>query len=52
VGLRDAVFGEVDVDDGPGLEHQLPDLGICGLFGEVADVEGAVLVLFPAICAC
>jgi hypothetical protein len=34
------------------LQHQLPDLGICGLLGEVADVEGAVLVLFPAICAC
>jgi hypothetical protein len=49
VGLCDAVFGQVDVDDGAGLQHQLPDLGICGLLGEVADVEGAVLVLFPAV---
>jgi hypothetical protein len=38
VGLRDTVFGEVDVDDGSGLEHQLPDLRICGLFREVADI--------------
>ena len=38
VGLRDAVLGEVDVDDGSGLQHQLPDLRIGCLLGEVADV--------------
>ena len=39
----------MDVDDGAGLEHQLPDLRVGGLLGEVADIEGAVLVLFPAM---
>ena len=37
------------VDDGAGLEHQLPDLRVGGLLCEVADIEGAVLVLFPAM---
>ena len=45
VGLRYAVFGEVDVDDGARLEHQFPDEGIGAAFVEVADVEGAVFVL-------
>ena len=37
------------VDDGAGLEHQLPDLLVGGLLCEVTDIEGAVLVLFPAM---
>lgn len=47
VGLRHAVFGEVYVDDGARLEHEFPDEGIGAAFVEVADVEGAVFVLFP-----
>jgi hypothetical protein len=37
------------IDDGTGLEHQLPNLRVGSLLCEVADIEGAVLVLFPAM---
>ena len=43
--LCDAVFGEVDIDDRPSLEHQFPDESIGAAFVEVANVEGAVFVL-------
>lgn len=48
VGLGDAVFGQMDVGDAAGLEHELPDEGICDAFIEVADVDGGFFVLFPA----
>lgn len=47
VSLGDAVFREVNVDDGSGLYHQFPDNRIGCLLGEIADVDRAVLVLFP-----
>ena len=45
VGLGDAIFGEVDVEDGAGLQHEFPDEAVGAALVEVADVEGAVFVL-------
>lgn len=45
--LGDAVFGQVDVDDAAGLEHEFPYELVGDALVEVADVDGGFLVLFP-----
>lgn len=45
--LGDAVFGQVDVGDATGLQHQFPDQLVVDALVEVADVDGGFLVLLP-----
>lgn len=47
VGLCDAVFGEMDIGDAAGLEHELPNQRVGDAFIEVADIDGSFLVLLP-----
>jgi hypothetical protein len=47
VRLGDAVFGQVDVDDAAGLQHQLPDQAVDDALIEVSDVDGGLFVLLP-----
>ena len=47
VQLGDAVFGQVHVDDGAGLHHQLPYHGVAGALVDVANVDGGFFVLLP-----
>ena len=47
MGLGDAVFGEMDVDDSAGLEEEFPDQRIGDSLVEVADVDRGVFILFP-----
>lgn len=44
MGLRDAVLGQMHVDNGPGLEHQFPDERIRGSLVDVAAVARRILV--------
>lgn len=47
VQLGDAVLGQVHVDDGAGLHHQLPYHGIAGALVDVANVDRGFFVLLP-----
>jgi hypothetical protein len=45
--LADAILREMDVDNTPSLEHQLPNEVIRDALIEVTDVDSSFLVLFP-----
>ncbi len=44
VRLSDAVFGEMEVDEGARLNHEFPDDGVGGSVVDVANVAGSILV--------
>lgn len=45
--LGNAILGQMDVDNAPRLEHQLPHDAICDPLIEVTDVYRRLLILFP-----
>lgn len=47
MGLCDSIFWQVNINDAPCLQHQLPYQAICDPFIKVPNVDGGLFILLP-----
>ena len=48
VGHSDTIFGQMNIDNAPGLQHQLPHQAIRNPLIKISNINGGFFILLPA----